>query len=352
MEAYKISIIVPVYNAEKYIRRCVETLTGQSYKNLEILLVDDGSQDDGGRICDELAKKDGRIRVIHKENGGLVSAWNRGFAESTGEYVSFVDSDDWIELNMIEEMSLRLKGNPKEIIASDYIVEKENGSRRYVWQALPPGEYDRKSIEREVIPNLLGKENRYVTISRCMKLIGRELIAENRKYSDERAVFGEDVTVILPSLIDCDRLVIMDHKAYYHYLYVDSSMVHRYDRRLYEKIRLLRTIVSRIVNDKFSGRELAERQKQADQEHILMLLLVLKNEARGNPAGYRKNILSISREAEVRKLCRDTKVEIREKANKLLYLTLKHPNEITVRLLRLAMCIYYKREASDEPGGK
>lgn len=343
MERYKISIIVPVYNAEKYIRRCVSTLTGQTFKNLEILLVDDGSRDNGGRICDELAGEDERIRVIHKENGGLVSAWNRGFVESTGEYVSFVDSDDWIDLNMIEEMARFLTGNPKEIVASDYIIEKENGSRRYVWQAMPPGEYDRAAVEREVIPNLLGKENRYVTISRCMKLIGRELIADNRKYSDERAVFGEDVTVMLPSLIDCGRLVIMDHKAYYHYLYVESSMVHKYDGKLYEKIRLLRTIVCRIVSDKFSGRELTERQKQADQEHVFMLLLALKNEARGNPGGYRKNILSIGREEEVRKLCRSTKVEIRENANRLLYLTLKHPNEITVRLLRLAMLIYYRR---------
>ena len=150
MEAYKVSVIVPVYNAEKYIRRCVGTLTGQTYKNLEILLVDDGSRDDSGGICDDLAKEDERIRVIHKENGGLVSAWNKGFAYSTGEYVSFVDSDDWVDFNMIEEMSAALTGNPKEIIAGDYVIEKEDGSRRYVWQALPPGEYDRAAIEREV----------------------------------------------------------------------------------------------------------------------------------------------------------------------------------------------------------
>lgn len=342
-ESYKVSIIVPVYNAEKYIRRCVESLTGQTYRNLEILLVDDGSRDNGGRICDDFAREDGRIRVIHKENGGLVSAWKQGFAESTGEYVSFVDSDDWIDLNMIEEMAAWLTGNPKEIIASDYMIEKEDGTRRYVWQALLPGEYGREEIEKEVIPNLLGRENRYVTISRCMKLISRSLIADNMKYSREEAVFGEDVTVMLPSLIDCQRLVIMDHKAYYHYFYVESSMVHRYDGKLYEKIRLLREIIAHIVRDKFSGEELKERLGQADQEHIFMLLLALKNEARGNRSGYRKNILSICREEEVRSLCKNTAVEVREKSNQLLYLTLRHPNEITVRLLRLAMLLYYRR---------
>lgn len=194
-----------------------------------------------------------------------------------------------------------------------------------------------------MIPNLLGRENRYVTMSRCMKLIGRELIAENRKYSDARAVFGEDVTVMLPSLIDCERLVVMDHKAYYHYLYVEMSMVHKYDEKLYEKIKLLREIVARIVGEKFSGEELRQRQRQADQEHIFMLFLVLKNEARGKAAACRENILSIGREEEVKRLCRDTKVEVREKANKLLYLTLRYPNEVTVRLLRLAMLLYYRK---------
>ena len=180
-----------------------------------------------------------------------------------------------------------------------------------------------------------------MTISRCMKLIARGLIEENCKYSDPEIRMAEDTTVMLPSLIDCDRLVIMDHKAYYHYLYVGSSMVHNYDRGLYENLLLLRKITRKIVEDKFEGKERADMLKKADQEHIFMLLLALKNEARGNPAGYRKNIFSICRQEEVRKLCRSTRVEIREKANKLLYLVLRHPDEITVRLLRLAMIIYY-----------
>ena len=118
-------------------------------------------------------------------------------------------------------------------------------------------------------------------------------------------------------------------------------MVHNYDRGLYENLLLLRKITRKIVEDKFEGKERADMLKKADQEHIFMLLLALKNEARGNPAGYRKNIFSICRQEEVRKLCRSTRVEIREKANKLLYLVLRHPDEITVRLLRLAMIIYY-----------
>lgn len=343
MSEYKISIIVTVYNTEKYLVNCVETLIGQTYGNLEILLVDDGSTDGSGRLCDDLALKDKRIRVIHKENGGLISAWKRGVSESTGEYLCFVDSDDWVDLNMIEEMALRLSGNQKEIIASDYVIEREDGSSQCVWQELGPGEYDRTAIEQEVIPNLLGKEHRYVCISRCMKLISRKLISDNCKYSDPVITTGEDTTIILPSLIDCERLVIMDHKAYYHYLYVTSSMIHKYDKKLYDNIRLLRQITRKILKDKFSGEKLSEMLKKADQEHIFMLFLVLKNEARGNKSGYKKNILDICRSKEVRTLCKDTRVDVDEKANKLLYLVMRHPNECTVRLLRLSMIIYYRK---------
>ncbi len=341
MSEYMISIIVPVYNKQQYLKRCVDTLTGQTYSQLEILLINDGSRDESGRLCDELALGDERIRVIHKENGGLISAWKRGVRESRGEYLCFVDSDDWIDAVMLEEMTAYLSGNPREIVASDYVIERDDGRRQYMWQRLSPGEYDRKALEERVIPYLLGQEHRYVTISRCMKLIARGLIEENCKYSDPEIRMAEDTTVMLPSLIDCDRLVIMDHKAYYHYLYVGSSMVHNYDRGLYENLLLLRKITRKIVEDKFEGKERADMLKKADQEHIFMLLLALKNEARGNPAGYRKNIFSICRQEEVRKLCRSTRVEIREKANKLLYLVLRHPDEITVRLLRLAMIIYY-----------
>ena len=99
----KISIIVPVYNVENYIHRCLDSLMDQTYKNLEIILVDDGSTDSSGIICDEYSKKDRRIQVIHKKNGGLVSARKAGILLATGEYSTYVDSDDWIEDSAYEK---------------------------------------------------------------------------------------------------------------------------------------------------------------------------------------------------------------------------------------------------------
>lgn len=342
MRDYKISIIVPVYNVQEFLEHCVDTILNQSYSNLEIVLVDDGSTDDSASICDKYGAGDERVRVIHKENGGLISAWKRGVEESTGEYLCFVDSDDWIDLDMIEQMSQQLTGNQKEIISSDYIIEHQDGRKQYVWQELPPGEYRREDIKKKVIPRLLGNEKRYVCMSRCMKLISRGLIMENRCYSDPEIAMAEDTTIMLPSLIDCHRLVIMNHKAWYHYRYVNTSMAHKYDAGMYENMKKLRTIIKRILKDKFIGLEHADMKLQADKEYLFLLLLAVKNEARGNPTGYRRNILEIAGNEEVRELVAKTSIQVSERSNQLLYYVLRHPSEMTVRMLRLAMIVYYR----------
>jgi glycosyltransferase involved in cell wall biosynthesis len=100
----KVSIIVPVYKAEKYISKCIESLVVQTIKDIEIILVDDGSPDNSGKICDEYSYKDNRIKVVHKVNGGVSSARNNGIKASIGEYILFVDSDDWVENNYVEAL--------------------------------------------------------------------------------------------------------------------------------------------------------------------------------------------------------------------------------------------------------
>ena len=342
MEAYKISMIIPVYNAEQYLKKCVDSVRAQTYGNLEIILVDDGSTDSSGELCDAYAEKDERIRVVHKENGGLVSAWKAGVKECSGEYVSFLDSDDWIDPEMLSEMSAYLTGNDREMVISDYIIERDGGSQEYVWQKLAPGEYGRKEIEEKIFPCLLGQEERYITISRCMKLISKRLISENGNYTDPAIIVGEDTTIMLPVLLDCQRIVAMDHKAYYHYLYVKESMVHKYNEKLTENIRKLIQTTDRILKDKFTGDKLEEQQSHLDQESVLWYFLVLKNEARGNPSGYCRNILKLCRSEEIRNLVKRTEITVNQPANKLLYLVMKHPNELTVRLLRLAMIWYYR----------
>ena len=112
----KISIIVPVYKVEKYLNECIESIINQTYKNLEIILVDDGSPDNCPMICDKYALDDLRIKVIHKKNAGLMAAWISGLELATGEYIGFVDSDDFIELDMYEVMIKSLVENDADLI--------------------------------------------------------------------------------------------------------------------------------------------------------------------------------------------------------------------------------------------
>ena len=353
MEQYRISVIVPVYNAEKYLAECVDSLLAQDYPCKEIILVDDGSKDAGGRMCDEYAAAHpDTVRVIHKENGGLVSAWTCGLKAAQGKYLCFVDSDDWADACMLSDLGRHLTGSDAEIISSDYVIE-DSGSSRFVYQALAPGEYDRQKLLHEVIPHILGDERRPVHISRCMKLIARELLEKNLRYADERIRMGEDLNVMFPTLLDTQRLYVADHKAYYHYRYVYESMIHNYDPGMMDNIALLFGNLRKTAAEKaaswpedeaaaFAGQEPEKvLNDEIDREYILSLLLALKNEARGNPSGYRKNIKKIAASSPAAEMIRTVPVTVSDKANRLLYHTLKHPDILSVSLLRLAMKVFY-----------
>lgn len=126
MEKGLISVIVPVYNVEQYLEKCVNSITNQTYRNLEIILVDDGSTDNSGKICDHLAKNDSRIKVIHKKNGGVAEARNFGIDVATGENISFIDSDDYINSKYFEILYKAMVANNAEIVICDYIKFEED----------------------------------------------------------------------------------------------------------------------------------------------------------------------------------------------------------------------------------
>lgn len=123
-----ISVIVPIYNVEKYLERCVESIINQTYKNLEIILVDDGSPDNCPQMCDDYAKKDSRIKVVHKKNGGLSDARNAGMKVATGEYVSFIDSDDYISLDFYETLLQTMIDNDSDIVECSVVKFYEDNN--------------------------------------------------------------------------------------------------------------------------------------------------------------------------------------------------------------------------------
>ncbi len=134
-----ISVIVPVYNVEKYLDECVESIVNQTYNNLDIILVDDGSPDKCPEMCDQWAKRDERIRVIHKENGGLSSARNAGLERATGEYIIFVDSDDEISVDCIERLSATLKEEQYDVVVGDILTIGDDVLRRKLSLKLADG---------------------------------------------------------------------------------------------------------------------------------------------------------------------------------------------------------------------
>lgn len=336
-----ISIIVPVYNTKEYLSRCMDSLLAQDYEEKEIILVDDGATDGSGELCDEYERQYPCVKVIHKENGGLMSAWMAGVIASYGEYLCFVDSDDWVEPDMLKEMAALLTYTEKEMVVCNHFIDRENGEKTLETNGLAPGVYDRNALANDVFLQLLGNEVRRVCFSRCMKLIARELITDNLRFCDQRIRMGEDLNIMLPAILDAQRLVIMEDAYFYHYYYNQSSMVHKYDAGLYENIKLLREIMYRVTEEKYKGSGQSDAmRKRADMEYIFLLLLAVKNEARGNKEGYRRNIKALCEEEGT--LIRSTPVKVETKANQLLYLVLKHPNFCFLTLLRMAMRVYYR----------
>ena len=132
---YLISIIVPCYNVEKYLPKCIDSILNQTYKNLEVWLVDDGSPDRCGEICDEYAKKDARVKVVHKQNGGLVSARNAGYYVATGDWIMYVDGDDWLDEDCCQIMMDAVAGKPDvDIVFWKCVQELGDKSIKGKWE--------------------------------------------------------------------------------------------------------------------------------------------------------------------------------------------------------------------------
>lgn len=209
-----ISVIVPVYNVEAYLPRCVDSILAQTYKNLEIILVDDGTKDASDKICDEYAARDPRVKVIHKENGGLSSARNAGIDIAKGEYFGFVDSDDWIEPEMYEQMlTLACKHEVKLVCAGRY--DTDGGQARTVGLC-PPKEEVISGME------LLGRVFIWDNIDSAAwdKLYHRSLF-EKIRYPHGK--INEDVAIFYKIAEQVERTAMCD-RPFYNYFHRPGSI--------------------------------------------------------------------------------------------------------------------------------
>lgn len=235
-----ISIIVPVFNVENYLRRCVDSLINQSCPNLEIILVDDGSTDASGGICDEYSKKIANVRAVHKENGGLASARNEGLKYAHGEYVAFVDSDDWLEHETYRVLYEKCQEYYPDIL--NYGYQKVYGKRiiHREWAVFPEGVYDSNQIRSVILPDSIARQKAFdqvnlpVQLSACMCIYRRSFLIDNGfEFESERTVLSEDWLFNIACLCYAERMVIL-HDCFYNYYTRSTSLSQSYKKNAYE----------------------------------------------------------------------------------------------------------------------
>lgn len=233
MSEEKISVIIPIYNVERYLRQCLDSVINQTYENLEILLIDDGSPDQCGVICDEYAQKDSRIIVFHKKNAGLSAAWNDGMAKATGDWIAFVDSDDWIEADYFESMIKENKKDADIIQTSGYYREEDN--QQCVWRSfLRPFVFnDRSGCEFMIVHSLFRpKESETMaTVSNTWgKLYKRSFIQNNGFQFDTKIRAGLVNDVIFNVQVYATASTIVGIAYYgYHYRVASGSGTFKFD---------------------------------------------------------------------------------------------------------------------------
>lgn len=222
-----ISIIIPVYNVEKYLCECIDSVLNQTFKDFELILVDDGSTDKSGIICDEYKLKDNRIKVIHQKNSGVSVARNTGISNAKNEYITFIDSDDYIDQTMYEKMSLILEKYKCDVVLCDCNKEFGNHSELYTHN-IRGGYYNYKQLLVEYYPQLLITKNiEYpATISNCVMLFKKSILNNEINYEAEIR-YSEDWLFGCILMLKCKSFYYMKGEGLYHYRLNENSATHK-----------------------------------------------------------------------------------------------------------------------------
>lgn len=210
------SVIVPIYNVEQYLPACIESVLNQSFPDFELILVDDGSPDKCPIICDEYAKNDTRIKVIHKENGGLVSARQAGILIAKGDYVLNLDGDDFIEKDTLECAYRIIKDSDCEMISFAYKWIKNGNTVKIADDGIDEGLYTEQDIEKHIFPRLLMDKNmEYISWYLAGKAIKREFLTPYQLGVSEKISIGEDLCCVVPCYLNAKSVYISKKTAYF-----------------------------------------------------------------------------------------------------------------------------------------
>ena len=245
----EISVIVPVYRAEKYLAQCIDSILGQTYRDFELILVDDGSPDACGKICDEYAQKDSRVSVIHKDNGGVVSARKAGVIAATGKYCASIDSDDWIDGDMLEHLLLKAHKYDAEMVLCGYMTNNDSGA--ITVNSSPSGLY--KGAELESLKKTAMYTGHFYECglmpSLCTRIIKTDLLKKYQLKVDDCVRIGDDAAVTYPALAEAKCVVIDNEFVPYHYRQSNDSMTHSYDSAYFDRAEKLFVCLENTFNE-------------------------------------------------------------------------------------------------------
>ena len=269
-----ISIIIPIYNMEQFLERCLDSVVNQTYTSLEIILINDGSTDSSGDICDTYAKEDNRIKVIHQVNAGVSSARNAGLDITTGDYISFVDPDDYIELNTYETLIAYLD--------DDIDILRFNANRKgEVLNWLPfKGEYSAIRFEQEVLLSMIGSEKfggMFILGVLWIHLFKRDLIEKNQIRFNKDLRRCEDRLFTITAMLHADKMFFIDD-VLYHYQVNDESLSNRYDPIRWQQELIFLNDLKKAYTETRSHSFITEADKRIKNDYILRAVTSINNE--------------------------------------------------------------------------
>lgn len=249
----KISIIVPVYNVEKYLEKCLISIINQSYKNIEIILIDDCSKDHSLEICKNYVLKDERIILIKQQkNSGQVDSYIKGLKMARGESIMFIDSDDWIDLSMTQKLVEKMQNEKADIVVCGCQKVYEN---KVIYEPKNFGIYEDDYFQEEVIKFSMGAFNTdnfiydFAKFYRCNKLIKKEILISNLKYVNTKIRVFEDNCIILPCLLDAKKITCVKEYLYF-YRQRKGSTMNEFNSSIIETNREVTKTISRIYKDR------------------------------------------------------------------------------------------------------
>ncbi|MBF0577893.1 glycosyltransferase [Dysgonomonas sp. GY617] len=270
-----ISIIIPIYNMEQFLGRCLDSVVNQTYTALDIILINDGSTDSSGDICNAYAQSDPRINVIHQANGGVSSARNSGLDIATGDYISFVDPDDYIELNTYETLIPYLDNNSIDILRFNAYRKGE------ILNQLPfKGEYAGERFEQEIVLPMVGSEKfggMFILGVLWIHLFRRKVIEKNHIRFNKELRRCEDRLFTITAMLHSNRMFFID-SVLYHYQVNDESLSNRYDPIRWQQELIFLDDLKKAYTHAKSDSFIAEANKRIKNDYTLRAVTSINNE--------------------------------------------------------------------------